>query len=186
MVSEQGKGLVAGVKGVLSGFQEFLLRGNVVELAVAVVVGTAFTNIVNSVVQGVINPLVGAFGTRDLDAYESCLRGPCEVNEAGEVVSGIPIRWGTVISASITFLITAAVVYFLMILPITRYRDRRNAKNQAPAEPTQLEVLMEIRDALVAQRDGSDDAAAASNGTGALAAQRAGSDDDSPPAEGRS
>lgn len=178
-MSEQDKGVVAGVKGVLSGFQAFLMRGNVVELAVAVVVGTAFTSIVNAVVDGVVNPLVGAFGTRDLDAYESCLRGPCEINEAGEVVSGIPIRWGTVISASLTFLITAAVVYFLMILPITRYRDRRSAKTETPApEPTELAVLMEIRDALVAQREAGGQPAA---GTAAITAQRTGSED--PPSD---
>ncbi|MGP3967424.1 MscL family protein [Streptomyces sp. 6N223] len=157
------------------------MRGNVVELAVAVVVGTAFTNIVNAVVKGVINPLIGALGTQDLDAYESCLRGPCEVNEAGEVVSGIPIRWGTVISASLTFLITAAVVYFLMILPINRYQERRKARAEAqaeaqaeaPAEPTQLEVLIEIRDALRAQRP----TAEAGDATAAIVAQRTGSDE---------
>ncbi|WP_079252451.1 MscL family protein [Streptomyces sp. MP131-18] len=137
----------------MEGFRTFLLRGNVVELAVAVVVGTAFTSIVNSVVEGVINPLVGAFGTKDLDAYQSCLRGPCEVNAAGEIVSGIPIRWGSVLSASLTFLITAGVVYFLMILPLTRYQARRQAKVPvAPVVQTELELLAEIRDELVAQR----------------------------------
>ncbi|GAA4950031.1 hypothetical protein GCM10023238_15440 [Streptomyces heliomycini] len=63
---------------VLQGFKAFLMRGNVVDLAVAVVIGAAFTNIVNAVVKGVINPLVGAFGTQDLDGYSSCLKGPCE------------------------------------------------------------------------------------------------------------
>jgi large conductance mechanosensitive channel len=151
-VSEQGKGLVAGVTGVLTGFRDFLMRGNVVELAVAVVIGTAFTNIVNSVVDGFVNPLIGAFGTQDLDAYQSCLRGPCEVNEAGEIVNGIPIQWGSVISATISFLITAAVVYFLLILPISRFMARLNSKTEVPAEPTEVEILKEIRDELIAQR----------------------------------
>ena len=53
--------------GVFEGFKTFLMRGNVVDLAVAVVIGAAFTNIVTSVVKGVINPLVGAFGTKNLD-----------------------------------------------------------------------------------------------------------------------
>ncbi|WP_049580867.1 MscL family protein [Streptomyces sp. SBT349] len=145
--------MVEGVRETLGGFRTFLLRGNVVELAVAVVVGTAFTSIVNSVVDGVINPVVGAFGTKDLNAYQSCLRGPCEVNAAGQVVDGIPIRWGSVLSASLTFLITAGVVYFLMILPLTRYLARRAAKDpvEQPVE-TELELLAEIRDELVAQR----------------------------------
>ncbi len=154
-MTEQKQGVLAGVKETMGGFRTFLMRGNVVELAVAVVVGTAFTSIVNSVVEGVINPLVGAFGTKDLDAYQSCLRGPCEVNAAGEIVSGIPIRWGSVVSASLTFLMTAAVVYFLMILPLTRYQERRRAKATAdPVAQTELELLAEIRDELVAQRTG--------------------------------
>lgn len=160
------KGALAEAKGVLAGFREFLMRGNVVELAVAVVVGAAFTSIVNAVVEGVVNPLVGAFGTQDLEQYQSCLKGPCETNAAGEIVSGIPIKWGTVVSASLTFLFTAAVVYFLMILPITRYKARAAAKQpEVPAEKTELELLAEIRDELVAQRTG--DTATATAGAAA-------------------
>ncbi|MFI6940325.1 large conductance mechanosensitive channel protein MscL [Streptomyces sp. NPDC050418] len=139
------------------GFKAFLMRGNVVDLAVAVVIGAAFTNIVNSVVKGVINPLVGAFGTQDLDQYSSCLQGPCEFKN-GEVVSGIPIMWGTVLSATLSFLITAAVVYFLMVLPMAKYLAKveahRKAKEgvQETLEVTEIEVLKEIRDELVAQR----------------------------------
>lgn len=144
-------------KSVWAGFREFLMRGNVVELAVAVVVGNAFSKIVDAMVKGVVNPLVGAFGTKDLDMYEFCLRGPCKVNETtGEIISGVPVKWGPVLSASLTFLITAAVVYFLMILPMNKYKERRDAKNPpAPAGPTEVELLSEIRDLLVTQRDGS-------------------------------
>lgn len=152
------KGSTLGEKtqGVLGGFRAFLMRGNVVELAVAVVVGAAFTSIVNSVVEGVINPVVGAFGTQDLGAYQSCLKAPCEVNAAGEVISGIPISWGAVLSASLTFLITAAVVYFLMIMPISKYKARQAAKNPpATLDKTELEILTEIRDELIAQRTGA-------------------------------
>ncbi|MDF9813701.1 large conductance mechanosensitive channel protein MscL [Streptomyces sp. SPB162] len=144
--------------GVLSGFREFLMRGNVVDLAVAVVIGAAFTSVVNSVVKGIINPLVGAFGTKDLEHYRSCLKGPCAVNDAGDAVSGIPILWGTVLSAVLTFLITAAVVYFLMVLPMSRYlarkaaRDRKAAVVHAEAEAAEVALLREIRDVLVAQR----------------------------------
>ncbi|MFF3753041.1 MscL family protein [Streptomyces sp. NPDC002018] len=136
------------------------MRGNVIDLAVAVVIGAAFTNVVNSVVKGIINPLVGAFGTKDLNKYSSCLKAPCETNAAGEVVTGIPIMWGTVLSAVLTFVITAAVVYFLMVMPMAKYLARR-ARHQAAKEQVQevmevseLEVLKEIRDALVAQRGG--------------------------------
>ncbi|MEV0123375.1 large conductance mechanosensitive channel protein MscL [Streptomyces sp. NPDC050703] len=144
--------------GVWEGFKAFLMRGNVVDLAVAVVIGAAFTNIVNSVVKGVINPLVGAFGTKNLDHYSSCLKAPCATNAAGEVTSGVPIMWGSVLSAVLSFLITAAVVYFLMVLPMAKYLARvaaRRAEKEGTKEVmevTELEVLKEIRDALVAQR----------------------------------
>ncbi|MBW1597704.1 large conductance mechanosensitive channel protein MscL [Streptomyces sp. JJ38] len=147
-------------QSALAGFKEFLMRGNVVELAVAVVIGAAFTKIVSSVVDGVINPVVGAIGPKDLDAYESCLKSPCVVDpETGEAIAGITIKWGSVISASITFLITAAVVYFLMIMPMNRYKQRvaaRQPVDDTPPAKTELDVLSEIRDALVTQRDGSE------------------------------
>lgn len=144
--------------GVLGGFKAFLMRGNVIDLAVAVVIGAAFTNIVNSVVKGVINPVVGAFGTKDLEHYASCLKGPCSRNSAtGEVTQGVYIQWGSVLSASLTFLITAAVVYFLMLLPMKRWQDRQAARTPAetkPDQPTEIELLAQIRDTLIEQRRG--------------------------------
>ena len=142
---------------VLEGFKAFLMRGNVVDLAVAVVIGAAFTNIVNSVVKGIIGPLVGAIGTRNLDVYSSCLKGPCGVDAKGEPV-GVNILWGTVLNATLSFVITAAVVYFLMVLPMAKYLARTEARRKAKEgvqetlEVTELEVLKEIRDELVARR----------------------------------
>ncbi|WP_033219033.1 large conductance mechanosensitive channel protein MscL [Kitasatospora phosalacinea] len=135
----------------MKGFKEFLLRGNVVDLAVAVVIGAAFTSVVNAFVKGVINPLVGLFGTKDLAAYTSCLKGPCEVDAAGNVTSGIFILWGSVLSAALTFLITAAVVYFLLILPMNHFMRRRRTEDEEAldAELKEVELLTEIRDALV-------------------------------------
>ncbi|AYC40600.1 large conductance mechanosensitive channel protein MscL [Streptomyces griseorubiginosus] len=137
---------------VWEGFKAFLMRGNVVDLAVAVVIGAAFTNIVNSVVKGIINPLVGAIGTKNLDHYSSCLSSSCEGQQ------GITILWGSVLGATLSFVITAAVVYFLMVLPMAKYLARVEARRKAKEgtreviEVTELEVLKEIRDALVAQR----------------------------------
>ena len=148
---------------VWEGFKAFLMRGNVVDLAVAVVIGAAFTNIVNSVVKGVINPLVGAFGTKNLDSYASCLKAPCVVAKDGTVTSGIQIAWGSVLGATLSFVITAAVVYFLMVLPMAKYLARQEARRKAKEgtheiiEVTELEVLKEIRDALVAQRGSGHD-----------------------------
>lgn len=141
---------------VLEGFKTFLMRGNVVDLAVAVVIGAAFTNIVNSVVQGVINPLVGAIGTKNLDHYSSCIKAPC--TGTGATAEGVRIMWGSVLGATLSFVITAAVVYFLMVLPMSKYLARQAARQKEKEgaheviEVTELEVLKEIRDVLVAQR----------------------------------
>ncbi|WP_320777150.1 large conductance mechanosensitive channel protein MscL [Streptomyces sp. CRN 30] len=145
---------------VLEGFKAFLMRGNVVDLAVAVVIGAAFTSIVNAVVKGVINPLVGAFGTMNLDGYSWCIKGPCETAADGTVKQGVQMMWGSVLGATLTFLITAAVVYFLMVLPMSRYLARQEARRQRheatqqAVQVTELQVLQEIRDALVAQQRG--------------------------------
>ncbi|MFG3047599.1 large conductance mechanosensitive channel protein MscL [Streptomyces sp. NPDC048202] len=145
---------------ILDGFKAFLMRGNVIDLAVAVVIGAAFTSIVNSVVKGVINPLVGAIGTKNLDHYSVCVKGSCKPGS-----DGVEILWGSVAGAALNFLITAAVVYFLMVMPMSKYLARQEARKQArtgktepePNPVTELEVLQDIRDLLVAQRTGTVD-----------------------------
>ncbi|MFF9146194.1 large conductance mechanosensitive channel protein MscL [Streptomyces sp. NPDC055051] len=140
----------------MAGFKAFLMRGNVIDLAVAVVIGAAFTNIVNSVVKGIINPIVGAFGTKDLESYASCIKDPCRIVD-GEM-QGIQLQWGLVLSAILSFIITAAVVYFLMVLPMAKVLAKRAAHDKAKEgvqetmEVSELEVLKEIRDHLIAQR----------------------------------
>ncbi|MEU5538768.1 large conductance mechanosensitive channel protein MscL [Streptomyces sp. NPDC020362] len=142
---------------IWQGFKAFLMRGNVVDLAVAVVIGAAFTNIVNSVVKGIINPLVGAIGTQNLDNYSTCLSDSCKGTH------GIQLMWGSVLGAALSFLITATVVYFLMVLPMAKFLARQEARRKAREgsreviEVTELEVLKEIRDALVAQRGSGHD-----------------------------
>jgi large conductance mechanosensitive channel len=144
-----------------AGFEECVMRRNVVDPAVAVVVGVAFTGIVDSVVNGAINSLVGAFGTKDLAGYSSCLKGPSTVDDKGRAISGIRILWGSVVSASLTFGVTAAVVYFLMVVPMSRYLARRAAKRkhaeieEKVAEVEEITLLRDIRDALGAARGGT-------------------------------
>ncbi|MCU7823215.1 large conductance mechanosensitive channel protein MscL [Kitasatospora sp. DSM 101779] len=135
----------------MKGFKEFLLRGNVVDLAVAVVIGAAFTNIINAFAKGVINPIIGLFGTKDLASYRSCLKGPCTLAPDGSVSSGILILWGEVLSAVVQFLITAAVVYFVFILPMLHFMAKRKTAEEEVLEAEEKEVLLltEIRDALV-------------------------------------
>lgn len=162
----KGTTVSAKKESVLDGFKAFLMRGNVIDLAVAVVIGAAFTNIVNSVVKGIINPIVGAFGTKNLESYKSCIKDPCKIVN-GEM-QGIQLEWGLVLSAILSFLITAAVVYFLMVLPMAKVLAKRAAHDKAKEgvqetmEISELEVLKEIRDTLIAQRGPSSGA-----GTGA-------------------
>nr|WP_241775864.1 large conductance mechanosensitive channel protein MscL [Streptomyces exfoliatus] len=156
MTRTKGTSVAEKKESLLGGFKAFLMRGNVIDLAVAVVIGAAFTNIVNSVVKGIINPVVGAFGTKDLESYASCLKDPCKVVN-GEM-QGIQIQWGLVLSAVLSFIITAAVVYFLMVLPMAKILAKRAAHDKAKEgvaetmEISELEVLKEIRDHLVSQR----------------------------------
>ncbi|WTW95508.1 large conductance mechanosensitive channel protein MscL [Streptomycetaceae bacterium NBC_01309] len=138
----------------MGGFKKFLMRGNVIDLAVAVVIGAAFTTVINAFVRGVINPLVGAIGTKALDDYKTCLKGPCTTDASGNVTEGVYILWGQVLGALLTFVITAAVVYFCFVLPLNHWMDRRaRALGQARKEKlTDNELLTEIRDLLAAQR----------------------------------
>lgn len=143
---------------IVDGFKAFLMRGNVIDLAVAVVIGAAFTSIVTAVVKGVINPLVGGIGTKNLDHYSVCVKGSCKPG-----TDGVEILWGSVAGAALNFVMTAAVVYFLMVMPMSKYLARQEARKQArrgktePDPVTELEVLQDIRDLLIAQRSGTVD-----------------------------
>ena len=145
------------------------MRGNVIELAVAVVVGAAFTNIVNAVVKGVINPIIGALGSQNLDNYKSCLTASCAKDpKTGGVTDGIYILWGSVLSSALTFVITAAVVYFLMILPMNKWKARQDARKPLDETPvTRPRSSCSPRSAtrLVSQRNGSSPAPVGSVGT---------------------
>lgn len=130
---------------MLKGFKDFLMRGNVLELAVAVVIGTAFTAVVTAFTTNLINPIIAAFGGSN-------------VNGLGvQLVGGNPktvIDFGAVLTAVINFAIIAAVVYFLFVLPFQAIQERRRRGQEAgPSEPTDVELLAEIRD-LLAQRQG--------------------------------
>ncbi len=137
---------------MFTGFKEFILRGNVIDLAVAVVIGAAFTGIVTGLVEGIFNPVIALiFNADDLSGAGITLR-PESAPGAGD---GIVLAWGRVISALIQFLLVATVVYFALIAPMN-YLKKRRAKPadeaEAPAGPTEAELLTEIRDLLKAQQ----------------------------------
>ena len=136
---------------MLKGFKEFILRGNVIDLAVAVVIGAAFTNIVNTVVMGVINPAIGAlFSTASL-AKSLPVTVPAVIHGGEPAV----IYFGALIAAVIQFLLVAVVVYFALVVPINFVKKRAFTKKQegepavaADTPPTELELLTDIRDLL--------------------------------------
>ncbi|WP_354569468.1 large conductance mechanosensitive channel protein MscL [Glaciihabitans sp. UYNi722] len=133
----------------MKGFKEFILRGNVIDLAVAVVIGAAFTGIVNAIVGSVINPAIGAlFNAKDL---ETALPVPIPTT-SGDTAT---LYFGAVIAAVIQFLLVALVVYFALIVPISylkklAFERQKKEEDATPADvpPTETELLIQIRDLL--------------------------------------
>lgn len=131
---------------MIKGFKDFLMRGNVVDLAVAVVIGAAFTAIVTAFTNGLIKPLINAIGGSD--AAKGLGFNILSANDATFM------DFGGVINAAINFVIVAAVVYFVIVLPVKHVQERRKRGEEAgPAEPTDVELLTEIRDLLRAQQN---------------------------------
>ena len=129
---------------MLKGFKDFLMRGNVVDLAVAVVIGSAFTAIVTAFTTGLIKPLISAIG--GTDAAQGLGYQIFDNNKATF------LDIGGVINAAINFVLVAAVVYFVIVLPVKHVQERRKrGQEPGPSEPTDVELLIEIRDLLRAQ-----------------------------------
>jgi large conductance mechanosensitive channel len=129
---------------MIKGFKDFILRGNVIDLAVAVVIGAAFTSIVSAFTGSIIQPLLNAISPPSSSGLGFQLVGGKESTF---------IDLSAVISAAINFLIVAAVVYFIFVLPVNTIKERRKRGEEAgPAEPTDVELLAEIRDLLRAQQ----------------------------------
>lgn len=132
---------------MLKGFRAFLFRGNVFDLAVAVVIGTAFTAVVTAVVTNLINPIIAAIGGSNINGLAVTL-----VHGNDKTI----MHFDTVITAIINFAIIGAIVYFMFVLPMQKLMERR--KRNAPevaADPTDIELLTEIRDLLREQRGGT-------------------------------
>jgi large conductance mechanosensitive channel len=129
---------------MLKGFKDFILRGNVVDLAVAVVIGAAFGTIITSFTGKIIQPLINAITPADSPGL-----GVTVV--AGK--ASTYIDFAAVITAALNFLIVAAVIYFVIVLPVNTIKARRErGEDEGPAEPTQVELLAEIRDLLRTQQ----------------------------------
>ena len=127
---------------MLQGFKDFIARGNVMDLAVGVIIGAAFGKIVDALVNSVLMPGIAMlFGGKDIN-FDTWL-----------VVGGM--HFGVLITALVNFLLIAAAVYFCLVLPMNKMAERKAAREgitEEEAADPQLELLTEIRDALRAPR----------------------------------
>ena len=127
---------------MLKGFRDFLMRGNVVDLAVAVVIGAAFGAVVTAFATDFIGGLIGAIG------------GTPDFGGAGVTINGSKVVYGSTITALINFAIIAAVIYFIVVVPMTKMQERlrRDADADTPAPSDEAKLLTAIRDVLREQR----------------------------------
>jgi len=123
---------------MIKGFREFVLRGNVVDLAVGIVIGVAFGTVVSALVDGLINPVVAAiFGKPDLSSVASFT-----INHAHFSI-------GLILTAVINFVLVAAAIYFLVVVPVNSLRARfEKPVEEVLAGPSEIDLLTEIRDSL--------------------------------------
>lgn len=129
---------------MIKGFRDFILRGNVIDLAVAVVIGAAFTALVGAFVTGLVEPIVRAL-----------LPGAGDGIGGTYTLAGETVDIGLIIGAIITFLITAAVVYFIFVAPMNKFKELRSKQLEEtePELPDELALLKEIRDILAQRRE---------------------------------
>lgn len=138
---------------MLKGFKEFVLRGNIVDLAVAFVIGTAFAAVVTAFVGKIVTPIINAFPGGNSSGLGFSLRhGAKFVNKAGQNTTFVDISG--IINAIVIFLITALVVYLVFVLPMNKLAERRKrGQEEAPeTKSDDLLVLEEIRDLLRSQQ----------------------------------
>ena len=126
---------------MLKGFKQFIMRGSVVDLAIAVVIGTAFTAVVKAFVADILTQIVAA------------IVGKPNFGALTFTINHSQFLYGDLINAAITFVSVAAAVYFFVVVPLNKLAERR-ARGQAPAEdavPPDIALLTEIRDLLADQ-----------------------------------
>jgi large conductance mechanosensitive channel len=129
---------------MLKGFKDFILRGNVIDLAVGIVIGAAFTAVVTQLTQSFLEPLIRLVTV--------LITGGEGIDGSMIEYRGVEFDWVAFVNAVITFLLTAASLYFLVVMPMNKLAERRRrGEEPPPAAPSEeIKLLTEIRDALVA------------------------------------
>lgn len=145
--------------GMFKGFREFIMQGNVVDLATAVVIGAAFAGVINALVENVLMPLISALvGSPDFDSF-----AVLELN-------GNALRFGVLLTQVVNFLLIAGAIYFVVIVPMNKMVAARNKILGIDPEPEPLEpdvqLLTEIRDLLASRPDLAASAAVAHETSG--------------------
>jgi large conductance mechanosensitive channel len=128
-------------QGIIKEFRDFILRGNVIELAVAVIIATAFTPVVTSLVEGIFTPFLAA------------IVGEPNFNSVGFDVGDSRVLIGLFLTAVVNFVLIAAAVFFFIVKPMNIIKERQKRGAEAPPEPSdEIKLLTEIRDLLRNQR----------------------------------
>lgn len=136
----------------LKAFRDFALKGNVVDLAFAVIIGAAFSKIVDSLVKDIIMPIIGLVGSADFSNYFLPLsHSVTATNLADAQKQGAVLAWGSFITYVVNFLIVAFVL-FLVVKAIRRFQDTKPVVKPDPIPTGEEKLLIEIRDLLAAQR----------------------------------
>lgn len=124
---------------MLKGFKEFIMQGNVIDLAVAVVIGSAFASIVDAFTSAIINPLIALLG------------GNNEMGFAFQILDNNPetiMDFGLLITAIINFLLIAAIIYFVLVAPMNKLKEAAAKRKGIEAPASDNDLLVEIRDLL--------------------------------------
>jgi len=134
--------------GIVKEFKEFAVKGNMIDMAVGIIIGAAFGKIVSSIVNDIFMPPIGLLiGGLDFTDLKATLKA-AGVNDAGEAVNAVTLNWGMFIQTAIDFLIIALVI-FLVIKAMNKLKKKEEVKPAEPPAPTKTELLLEeIRDLL--------------------------------------
>ena len=134
---------------MLKEFKEFAVKGNVMDMAVGIIIGAAFTTIVKSLVDGIMMPIVGYFlgGVDFTNIFTVLGEGEYDSLAAAEEAGAAVIKWGVFLNAVIAFLIVAWIL-FIIVKNMNKLKKEEEAAPEEPSGPTQEELLAEIRDLL--------------------------------------
>ena len=131
---------------MLKEFKEFAMKGNLVDIAVGFVMGAAFKEVVSSFTGGIVSPLIGLIFNSDFKDLRLKLEDGT-MNDAGEMVGEVWLEYGTFLTNVIDFIIVAFVM-FMVVKGVNKMKKKEEPAPEAPAGPSEIDLLMEIRDSL--------------------------------------